>query len=84
MLLAAGIGWQEDDEVDYDLAEEDRQWLDNFNQGQERLPFRRMELLLWRLDTANAEATDSAFFRKKFSTCHVCHTCHQSGIQDVQ
>lgn len=58
---AAGVGWQEEDEVDYDLDEQDRQWLTAFNHGQERLPYRRMELLLWRLDTANAEATDSAF-----------------------
>lgn len=57
----AGIGWQEEDEVDYDLDDEDRQWLTAFNRGQDRLPYRRMELLLWKLDTANAEATDSAF-----------------------
>ncbi|DBA94861.1 TPA: hypothetical protein ACH3X1_002399 [Trebouxia sp. C0004] len=57
----AGVGWQEEDEVDYDLDDPDRQWLAAFNRGQERLPYRRMELLLWRLDTANAEATDSAF-----------------------
>ena len=58
---AAGVGWQEEDDVDYDLDEQDRQWLTAFNHGQERLPYRRMELLLWRLDIANAEATDSAF-----------------------
>ena len=50
--------------MDYDLDEQDRQWLSAFNLGQERLPYRRMELLLWRLDTANAEATDSAFASK--------------------
>lgn len=50
--------------MDYDLDEQDRQWLNAFNHGQERLPYRRMELLLWRLDTANAEATDSAFASK--------------------
>lgn len=61
MCVAAGVGWHEEDEVDYDLDEQDRQWLTAFNHGQERLPYRRMELLLWRLDTANAEATDSAF-----------------------
>ena len=73
---AAGVGWQEDDEVDYDLDEQDRQWLSAFNHGQERLPYRRMELLLWRLDTANAEATDSAFASKPFlrRLCSSCHT----------
>ena len=63
-MCTAGVGWQEEDEVDYDLDEQDRQWLAAFNRGQERLPYRRMELLLWRLDTANAEATDSAFLSK--------------------
>ena len=75
MCGAAGIGWQEEDEVDYDLDEQDRQWLTAFNHGQERLPFRRMELLLWRLDTANAEATDSAFASKSLlqSSCYSPH-----------
>ena len=50
--------------MDYDLDDEDRQWLTAFNRGQDRLPYRRMELLLWKLDTANAEATDSAFLSK--------------------
>lgn len=55
--------------MDYDLDDQDRQWLAAFNRGQERLPHRRMELLLWRLDTANAEATDTAFLSK--SECQV-------------
>lgn len=70
LLCTAGVGWQEDDEVDYDLDEQDRQWLAAFNRGQERLPYRRMELLLWRLDTANAEATDSAFASKVLLDWH--------------
>ncbi len=57
--------------MDYDLDDEDRQWLAAFNRGQERLPHRRMELLLWRLDTANAEATDSAFLSKFHSLSKV-------------
>lgn len=76
ILDAAGVGWQEEDEVDYDLDEQDRQWLNAFNHGQERLPYRRMELLLWRLDTANAEATDSAFASKPFLRLS-CSSCHR-------
>lgn len=71
--LAAGVGWHEEDEVDYDLDEQDRQWLTAFNKGQERLPYRRMELLLWRLDTANAEATDSAFASERHLQLFVAH-----------
>lgn len=71
--LAAGVGWHEEDEVDYDLDEQDRQWLIAFNKGQERLPYRRMELLLWRLDTANAEATDSAFASERYLQLLVGH-----------
>ena len=60
--------------MDYDLSQEDREWLSNFNRGQERLPFRRLELLLWRLDTANAEATESALLGKlsPSATCSAC------------
>lgn len=35
-------------------------WLEAFNKDQQRLPQRRFELLLWRLEVANAEATDAA------------------------
>lgn len=73
-LSAAGVGWQEDDEVDYDLSQEDREWLGNFNRGQERLPFRRLELLLWRLDTANAEATESALLGLLLYSA-ICNAC---------
>lgn len=44
--------------MEYDLDEADWKWLNKFNQGQERLPARRFELLLWRLELANAEAND--------------------------
>ena len=34
------------------------EWLKELNLGQDRLPERRFELLLWRLEVANADATD--------------------------
>ncbi|KAK9817316.1 hypothetical protein WJX72_012553 [[Myrmecia] bisecta] len=55
-----GIGYRDDTWVEYDLDPEDEQWLNDFNRGQERLPPQRLELLLWRLETANADATDRA------------------------
>ena len=66
--------------MDYDLDEQDRQWLNAFNHGQERLPYRRMELLLWRLDTANAEATDSAFTSKPLLLLPLRHTCPEPTL----
>lgn len=65
--------------MDYDLAEEDRQWLDAFNMGQERLPYRRLELLLWRLDTANAEATDTILLSKLICNPITSSTNNASG-----
>lgn len=44
--------------IEYDLDAQDRAWLDSFNRGQNRLPPRRLELFLWRLELANAAATE--------------------------
>ncbi len=59
-LSAGGVGYLDERFVEYDLDSEDERWLDGFNQGQDRLPPRRLEGLLWRLELANAEATDRA------------------------
>lgn len=60
LLAAGGIGYHDDRFIEYDLDKEDQEWLEAFNKGQDRLPARRMELLMWRLECANAEATDRA------------------------
>ncbi len=58
---AGGIGYHDERFIEYDLEKEDEKWLEAVNRGQEdRLPARRMELLMWRLECANAEATDRA------------------------
>lgn len=44
--------------MEYDLDENDVQWLEKFNNGQDKLPARRFELLLWRLEVINAEANE--------------------------
>ena len=55
-----GVGYFDERFIEYDLDVEDVKWLEAFNRGQQRLPQRRFELLLWRLEVANAEATDAA------------------------
>ncbi|KAK9867296.1 hypothetical protein WJX84_005761 [Apatococcus fuscideae] len=55
-----GRGWRDDRYVEYGLDEEDEVWLRAINRGQERLPPKRLELLLWALEVANAAATDRA------------------------
>ena len=57
---AGGVGYYDERFIEYDLDAEDEAWLEAFNRGQRRLPQRRFDLLLWRLETANAEATDAA------------------------
>lgn len=54
------MGYLDERFVEYDLDSEDERWLDGFNAGQDRLTPRRLEYLLWRLELANAEATDRA------------------------
>ena len=44
--------------MEYDLDDLDLDWLERFNNGQDKLPARRFELLLWRLELINAEANE--------------------------
>ena len=57
---AGGVGYRDENMVEYDLDSEDERWLDHYNDGQDRLSDTRFEYLLWRLEVANAEATDRA------------------------
>lgn len=50
------MGWAKEDYVEYDLDNEDEEWLEAFNAGHVRLTGDKLERLLWRLETANAEA----------------------------
>ena len=52
------MGYYDDRFIEYDLDASDRAWLQDLNQGQNRLPPRRFELLLWKLELANAAATE--------------------------
>ncbi|GIL51503.1 hypothetical protein Vafri_7475 [Volvox africanus] len=52
-----GVGWAREDYCEYDLDNDDEDWLEAFNEGAaNRLSEEKFELMLWRLETANAEA----------------------------
>ncbi len=56
-----GTGYDDSTFVEYDLDVEDETWLKQFNGEQERLTEEKFEAMLWRLDMANADATDKCF-----------------------
>lgn len=57
-----GSGFDDPTFVEYDLDSEDLAWLGSINNdGQERLSPEKLEMMLWKLDLANAEATDKVF-----------------------
>lgn len=54
------MGFYDPHFVEYDMDSEDERWLEEYNQGQERLPEGKFEDAIWRLEITNAEATDQA------------------------
>ena len=56
-----GVGYDDPGFVEYDLDVEDEHWLKDFNGNQERLSPEKFELMIWKLELANAAATDRAF-----------------------
>ncbi|KAG2498114.1 hypothetical protein HYH03_003872 [Edaphochlamys debaryana] len=64
-----GIGWTPDVYCEYDLDGEDEDWLDAFNAGEaNRLSEEKFELMLWRLETANAEANQRLMAEPGYAT----------------
>ena len=49
--------------IEYDLDAEDALWLDKYNAGQMRLAPDKLELLIWKLEYLNREATDRSLDR---------------------
>lgn len=45
--------------VEYDLDNDDEDWLEKYNDGQNRLPGEKLEVMIWKLETACGEANDT-------------------------
>ncbi|GFR40774.1 hypothetical protein Agub_g1388 [Astrephomene gubernaculifera] len=64
-----GLGWSREDSCEYDLDNEDEDWLEGFNaRGANRLSDERFELMLWRLELANAEANQRLMSEPGYAT----------------
>ena len=48
------------DVVEYDLDNEDEDWLTTYNDGQNRLPAEKFEAMIWKLEVRCGEATETA------------------------
>ena len=48
------------DVVEYDLDNEDEDWLTAYNDGQNRLPAEKFEAMIWKLEVCCGEATETA------------------------
>lgn len=46
--------------VEYDLDNEDEDWLERYNVGRSKLSDEKFECMLWKLELACAEATEAA------------------------
>lgn len=57
---SSGAAYSDPNFVEYDMDSEDEKWLQAYNDGQERLPEERFELMIWKLEVSNAAATDHA------------------------
>lgn len=54
------FGAPPDDVVEYDLDNDDEDWLVEYNNGQNRLPAEKFEAMVWRLEVACGEANEVA------------------------
>ncbi len=59
-MKPGGTGYLPPDVVEYDLDNEDEDWLAQYNIGGTRLPADKFERILWKLELGCAEATDNA------------------------
>jgi len=55
------VGYEDPSFVEYDIDPDDEAWLASFNGDQVRLSETKLETMLWKLDVANAAATDRIF-----------------------
>ena len=52
------MGPQEEGVIEYDADSEDDKWLERINRGQDRLSHQKFELMIWKLELANAAANE--------------------------
>ena len=45
--------------VEYDLDNDDEDWLEAYNDGQNRLPAEKLELMIWKLEMACGDANEA-------------------------
>ena len=57
-FTAGGVGYKDKDFVEYDMDALDEEWLHAYNSGQNRLPERVFERLMWKLELACADTTE--------------------------
>ena len=60
-MHAGGVGFKEEEIVEYDLDNDDEDWLEAYNIGRTKLPDDKFEKMLYQLELACAEANDAAF-----------------------
>jgi len=56
--LCAEASAPEETTVEYDVDTDDDRWLENINRGQDRLSHQKFELMISKLEHANAKAND--------------------------
>ncbi|KAK9795202.1 hypothetical protein WJX73_007747 [Symbiochloris irregularis] len=85
------LGYLDEKFIEYDLDAADKAWLEaNINKGQNRLPPRRFEMLLWRLELANAAATErtlsaaGASSTERNSAAAVAAVDHMPKLEAIQ
>lgn len=66
-------GAREPDPIEYDLDNEDEDWLKQYNLGRNKLNDMLFEKMLWKLELVCAEATDSALTAAGTATVAVTH-----------
>lgn len=57
-LRSRTFGSPAGDVVEYDLDNEDEDWLEKYNDGQNRLPAEKLEVMIWKLETVCGEANE--------------------------
>ena len=58
-LRSPAFGAPPGEAVEYDLDNDDEDWLEAYNDGQNRLPAEKLELMIWKLEMACGDANEA-------------------------